>query len=172
MTPRPKIYDEQVTATLLDMLVPKVLQWMKDACDDQEMSSEDLEILRNDVAEAIDYEGDSYQIVKELERNCSWTVNRDLISVMDNVGALRHRAHDSIVEAWVTQHGISPEFSVGSRVAFKDRTGDHLGEVTKVDTKRAQYVVFCEGLGHVRKGHGSYGTYLPYEDVTGEQLKL
>jgi len=39
------------------------------------------------------------------------------------------------------------------------------GEIVSVDAEHASYLVFCASEGHVRKGNGTLGTHVPFEDV-------
>lgn len=166
--PRPKMYGGDVTELVLDALMPKVLDWMRSAGDDPDtMSDGYVAEVRDDIRDAIEHEDDGYKIVRALERD-GWSVDRELVDILDDAIFERIEAHKSAVKAWVTTNNVSPKFSVGQRVTFKQRPFDKetvTGEVTKVVDDEATYVVFVESLGHVRNGPGTYGICVPYEFV-------
>lgn len=167
--PRPKMYDGDVTELVLDELMPKVLAWMRSTGDSPDAMSEDyVDEVRDDIRSAIELEDDSYEIVRSLEHD-GWSVDRDLIDVMDDAAMLRIRAHDSRVERWVLQHGVLPKFSLGQLVIFKWRHEVKRGVITRLNVEHGTYAVFSEELNHVKKGPGSHAVILPYEDVVGEQ---
>lgn len=124
---------------------------------------------------AIRFESDGYRIARALD-NEGWSVDAEMVETLD--GALCHQttAHDAIIAAWVNEWRIEPDADVGARVRFKQRGATLEGIVDRVETKRAQYVVRCHVLGHVRpgtpecddamkSGRAVTGTYVNYEDA-------
>ena len=158
--PRPRIYDKKVLENALDALVPRVIKWLH--ADNDLSNSEDV---RQHLHDAIEFEDDSRKIVNYLEDHCYWRVNRDLQDIMDNVVEDRHLAFIDLTNRWVLQNGVSPKYSIGQSVKFKNKGKNYQGEIVSIDTSTAKYLVFCEQLGHVKKGIGTHGTYVPYEEV-------
>jgi hypothetical protein len=156
--PRPKVYSEDVLEMTLDKLMPSVMKWHGSS------SGEEGEI-REDVKCAIEFEDNSYEIVKYLEDTCFWSVDRDLIDVMDEVSHFRYLSHKYYVEKWVLNNGVTPKGQLGQSVSFKQKGQQVAGTIKKIIEEEAKYLVFCPELGHVESGIGTHGTYLPYEDV-------
>lgn len=163
--PRPKLYDDDVTSLYLDRLVPRVMEWLR-STGDVDSSDEYMSQLRSDIAEATDHSNDGYEMARYLERHCYWECDSALVEILDGSMSLRLAAKYSLVEQWVLNNGIIPEYSVGQRVTFRNRGKIVDGEITKVEAKRAQYIVFCESLGHVRPPtNGTTGVYVGVEDI-------
>ncbi len=164
---RPSHYDEKMDLEIARVLLPKVLQWLKSGGGTDPTDEERHDILEQ-LTSACRFHDDGYEVAKELDNRHMWDSDSSLVDVLDEIVNLRHRIHEKVVEAWVQQHGVVPQYSVGQRVAFKRQLWDKeaiTGEVTAVREKTAQYLVFCESLGHVRVGLGSHGTYVAFEDV-------
>lgn len=167
--PRPGIYDRLVTEKLLDMLMPRVLRWLKDGGENVDsLPKNEFVEIRSQLKDVVDFNDDAYTIVKELDQSHYWQVDTELINIMEDVGFMRHKAHNTLVSEWVDRNGVCPKYSAGQRVTFKHHGVDQVGEVLTVEGKQAQYLVFCESLGHVRKGNGTHGFYLNFEDVKPE----
>jgi hypothetical protein len=164
--PRPNRTDPEVLERLLDALMPRVIQWMKSAGDDTDKFEKSyLKEIHDDLRSAVRFDDDAYDIAKMLDNIHYWEVDHELLHLLEDVAYMRIKAHNSLIAEWVNHHGVTPKYSVGQRVTFKHRGKDQVGEVSKVEEQLAQYVVFCESLGHVRKGVGSHGLYVNYENV-------
>lgn len=166
-TKRPSHYDERIDLEVAGALLPKVLRWLK-ARGEDEPTEEDRQDILEQLANACRFHDDGYEVAKQLDDRHMWESDSELVDLLDEVAFARIRAHEKAVEAWVQQHGVAPKYSVGQRVAFKRQRWDKekvTGEVTAVREKTAQYLVFCESLGHVREGCGTHGTYVAFEDA-------
>lgn len=169
-TKRPSHYDERVNQAVAEGALPHVLRWLKSQGDGDLPEDERQDILEQLVV-AFDLHDDGYEVAKVLDDRFMWQVNSELVDVLDSALGTRYRAHDKVVEEWGLQHGLAPKYSVGQRVAFQSLhvpRGRLTGEVTVVREKTAQYVVFCEAMGHVREHDGkcgARGVYLDYEAV-------
>lgn len=162
---RPSSHNEEIDMLVAIELLPKVVQWLRSEGE----TDIDEEELKKELADASFHAEDGYRFAKELEASCMWEVDSELVRILDNASFARHKAHKSLVKRWVDQYSVRPKFSVGQRVTFKPhhRHGEEpvTGEVTKVIEDEATYLVFCEALGHVNKGNGTYGVYVPYESA-------
>lgn len=164
---RPSHYDEKIDQEVAQALLPKVLQWLRSRGED-EPTDEDKQDILAQLTDACRLHDDGYEVAKCLDDRHMWESDSELVDLLDEVAFARIRSHEKAVEAWVQQHGVVPQYSVGQRVAFKQRRWDKeavTGEVTAVREKTAQYLVFCESLGHVRAGCGTHGTYVAFEDA-------
>lgn len=162
-SPRPKIFDENNLEITLDSILPKVMTWLRKNRDD--MST--VEEVRRVLADAIEFEDDSRRIVNYLADHYCWDVNRELQSIMDCVADARRSAHKDLTNKWVLHNGITPRYSAGQRVNFKKDGKTIEGEVLKVLEETAEYLIFCNSLGHVRTGTGTRGIYVKQEDLQG-----
>lgn len=157
---RPSQNMSLINEKIVDMLLPKVLQWMECNLEDKDYVFQ----VRYDLINAIEFTDDPYKIVKNLESQ-SWEGDRDLIDIMDEIYMLRHEAYNSLIKEWVIQHNIKPEYSVGTLVNFKIRSVSYKGEIINVDGALGEYVIFSEQYGHVRDENGTQGIRIPFEDV-------
>jgi hypothetical protein len=155
--PRPKRFSENVLEETVDLMMPSVMKWFG--------SSEDEEEIRDNIKQVLEFEDDSYQIAKELEDNLYWSVDRELINVLDEVKWRRDEAHKGVVYAWVVQNCVTPKLTLEQKVQFRHKGRILEGIVTKIYESEAKYLVFSEELGHIRSGVGVHGIVLPYEEV-------
>lgn len=163
---RPPHYSLSVDKIVANSLLPHVLTWLKSNGDDH-IEEEHDDILEQ-LTESLFMHDDGYSVSKHLDEKCMWSVDSELVGILDDVGHLRYHAHESLVEGWVVQHHILPEYSVGQRVTFKKQRYEKEaveGVITAVREKTATYLIFSEELGHVSSGTGTYGVHLAYEDV-------
>jgi len=165
VTKRPSRYDDGVNRAVAEALLPRVVRWLEPA--GGMLSEEEHREILEQLTAACNFNDDGYEVVKALDDRFMWDVDSELVGVLDAVPFERIGAHKKVVEAWVEQHGPAPKYSVGQRVAFRWPRCDKkvVGEVTRLEARTAQYVVFCEEIGHVRSGTGTTGVYLNYEDV-------
>ena len=166
---RPSIYCQEVRDLVTEDALPKVLEWLRayDEGDPAFNDPEEMEHLKKQVARAVErgyYDG--YDTATYLRDN-GWEVDGELVDVFEGVLWKSYNHHETIVAQWVARNAITPEFSIGDKVAFRDEGKDCEGVVKEIRTKTAQYMVFCESLGHgVRKGGVTrLGTYVPFEEA-------
>jgi len=160
---RPTLYDEVVARAFAEKLVQKIKPFVEG--DDTNTTVQELICVLAEVATDGDYE--AYKMARELDDNHHWEVSADLVSTLDAAIPLAYEARDRLVEQWVKEENITPVFSVGDRVQVRGRA-KFSGEITKIDTRLAQYLVFCPEKGHVRSGSGTHGTFVNFEDAEAE----
>jgi hypothetical protein len=111
------------------------------------------------------WHGDGYEIAKALERE-GWDVNSELVAEVD--GGCLDEAYDERLQAWITEHGITPNLAIGAEVAVLEQPAAQ-GEVTAIDHARGTNTVCVAAWGHVKKGNGTHGRVWPWEVVEGWQ---
>jgi len=160
---RPRLSSDTISKHVADILLPRVLLWLK-----EDPASDEVERIRDEVYNAIRRapHGDSYRIANYLEERYYWSVDSDLVHIFEEVSFISFKKHDELVAAWVQESGVKPKFSVGAKVSFKDDGDTYSGEVTRVNARLGTYVVFCQDLGHVKSGTGTLGVVLPFEDAS------
>lgn len=163
---RPHRYDEKVLELTLDSLMPKIVKYLQEEDTTIVEDKDYVEQLRRSLSRAIEHEDDCYQICKNLDYD-SWVIDKGLRDVIDDVDRLRDAAYDVVIKNWIDENSITPKKSVGDVVKFKEQRSSKLtsGEITQIDLKRAKYLIYSQELGHVKKGCGTYGTFIPYEDI-------
>lgn len=167
MTKRPNCYSEEVAREVVELMMPKVVAYLKSGgFSDEELRDGYLDEVRGDMRRAIVSHDDAYQICRNLELS-GWDPDDELHDLVGVVAHKRIDVHRKFIKEWVRREGISARYRAGDNITFH-RSSNKLekGEITRVETELAQYIVFCEHLGHVRKGVGSQGFYVNYEDVT------
>lgn len=157
--PRPKITDEAILRNAAKALVKSA----KKA--EPSLSEENDDEMIDNVVSAIRYEVDGYAICRELE-SLGWDPDAALVEVFDHAEADKRSVLDKAVLQWVLDTQVTLRFPVGAKIEFFDRSRATriTGEILKLDPQRAQYTVFCEALGHVRKGSGVRGVIRNDED--------
>jgi len=160
--PRPTYRDAGVLERTVEGLLPAIMEWDGGT----EGDKEDLRIALTDAFES---EGkDVYRIAKHLDEQKLWTVNQELLRVLEALDPIWWQAELDVVKEWVLDHQIKPEFQIGAKIRVpyrKAREGVIVGEVVRIDHNRAVYLVFCKSLGHVRGGVGCQGLIIEYENA-------
>jgi hypothetical protein len=163
-TKRPTEYDPKVAAIHMAAIREHVHRYLLQSDD---IDPEDMDTAMADVERAMDLESDGFRIAENLESR-GWTASAKLVETMHWLVAKRSDAHRQVVREWVRAEGIRQGFAVGDRVVFesrKNRPAEVDGEIIKVEEEEGYYLVFIASEGHVRKGIGTHGTYVPFEDV-------
>jgi hypothetical protein len=163
--PRPKLFDAEVEARHVKLIEPSIKKLLAESSHSPE---DDLDSVVKDVARAMRYASDGYQVGKRLEE-CGWDVDASLVATLDSLVSQRSEALAHLESQWVRENGVTVPFSIGNavRIVSKDSSKSHgqVGEVTKVYPKHARVLVRVEALGHVREGNGTHGLVLNVEDV-------
>lgn len=164
---RPMLFDLDVSRETVEALLPKVIAYLKSELNststvfDEEMISD----VRADLIESIELTDDAYEICRSLESR-TWTVDARLVDLMSEVAAKRYAIHRKTVKDWVRSNNVTPRHRIGDQVTFSRAKGEtETGTIVVIEHETAQYLVFCEHLGHVRVGTGCHGTYVNYEQV-------
>ena len=156
---RPQLYDEPVRRAAVLTQLDAIYAWGENDYDDE---TETRERIVTTVADVIDGEHDAYRACRELERD-GYESDANLVDLVSQVIGNLYVVWQDAERAWVRDTG-GPEqkFAMGDRVTWHrirmKTAGTYTGEVVKVDTARAVYHVFCEELGHVRRGERRSGT--------------
>jgi len=156
---RPKHTDIPAKA-VAEKLADDVMAWL-----DEEHTRESV---IDDLEKAIAYGLDGYAIAKYLDSDLGWSVDADLVEILENSYWIESSLHDKAVEAWVMACGIKPRLQLWAPVKVKTRATNNKvvdGLIVSIDEKRGTYTVCIEALGHVREGMGTTGSVLPFEDV-------
>lgn len=161
LPPRPSYLDKDVTDAVVERILPEIIGWMYESKHSPIQS--EIDTIKTDLFSAIQYDDDSYDITKNLEGD-GWSVDRELVDILDSVPYYRHEAHKKIVhQNWVLKHGVVPKFSVGSMVCFLLKGKQETGEITRIHPEEAQYTIYCTQHGHVRVGTGTNGYLIDFE---------
>ena len=165
---RPTEHDPKVVAIHTAAIRERVREYLlQSGAPHYPHDPDDMDTAMEDVERAMDLESDGYRIAGNLE-DCGWNADAKLVEFMHGLVSERGDAHRQVVRDWVIAEGIKPAFAVGARVVFASRKKLDAaveGEIIKIDEERAHYLVFIASEGHVRKGIGTLGTYVPFEDV-------
>lgn len=148
---RPTIRDAAVLDRAADAMWPRVQAWDGHDPDRDTMA---------DLRRALRWNTDGFKLATDLS---AWCPDAALVAILDSAGEELRFAVREETKGWVAANGITAPILVGARVAF-ERGGNRItGTVAVVDAASAEYLVFCESLGHVRGRH--VGTTVAAEDV-------
>jgi hypothetical protein len=137
---RPTDRDEDVRAAAIDLLLPKVLEWLRQNGDDY---SDKPDEIRQDLLKICRcWSHDGFELAKELA-DLSWSPDAQLVEILDGFSEM-HDACRAAVKKWVEATNPQPLFRVGARVSYKGKDGT----VVRVDPDVAQYVINVPADGH------------------------
>ena len=164
LPPRPPYLSKEVNTLVAERVTPKIIQWV---CQEGgPPSSQELEAIKADIFSAIEYDDDAYQIAKNLE-HAGWDPDTGLVDLLDDVAHQRHLAHKEIVyRNWILTHGVTAKFVVGDQVTFTFKGKNEIGEIIRIYPDTAQYTIHCPQHGHVKKGAGTHGHIINFEECT------
>lgn len=162
---RPQRSSKEVTTETVESLMSKVVAWLKtNGTKDASINNEFLNQVRLDMTSAL-ATAPNAKLACEALADLGWKPNAALQLIMKDATYRRFEVHHRLVKTWVRQECIIPRYRVGAKVTFRLNGGTEQGEVVSVETETAQYVVFCEHLGHVRTGLGNHGFNVDCEDI-------
>lgn len=148
---RPTLRDAAVLDRAVEVMWPRVQAW-----DGHDPNRDEKSALRK----ALRWNTDGFKIARDLD---AWCPDAALVEILDSAGEELRFAVREEAKAWVAANGLATPICIGARVAF-ERGGNRItGTVTVRDAASAEYLVFCESLGHVRGRH--VGTTVAAEDV-------
>lgn len=164
---RPRIHDDNIQEQAIDKFMPKFSKWC------QQDSEEELEAIKEELMERIDYGSDACEIMSDLKSYNCWSVDRDLLDLIEDTQHEMWEVYHREVKKWVKEQYIELEHAVGTNVKAKQGLFDKefVGEIIRLDPEEGTYLVFCEALGHVREsepmksGMRTTGTYVNCEDI-------
>lgn len=151
---RPKLYDDEVISLAVTKLLPEVMRWMNNESPEDE--------VRADLESEMDFVSDGYEFARNLERNKHWVCDSALVEVLD--GLYNYDALDELERRWIATYRVFPCFQVGAHITYKN----HPAEIVRIDGVRGKYSIFCEALGHVRKGTGTHAAVVDWEKIDGK----
>lgn len=173
--PRPQLDDPAVLLAAVDQKWSVIVAWMVSNGDDAEDVRRDADAIKQQFVDALENSDSGYGVCRTLDRN-GWSPDDDLVKIMGDVLQACHDRLRVAEEKWVTANNIRPVLCVGDRVTVAKHPGrfDRTrvdGEIIDIDHACGSYTVFCESLGHTRKGArtGSgihvHGLIVAYEDT-------
>jgi hypothetical protein len=59
---------------------------------------------------------DGYELAKELDNDCGWSITTEDVDTLDAVGLVVGRALKEARKAWAEQHNIQPPLPIGTRI--------------------------------------------------------
>lgn len=160
--PRPSYNDNRVVEGAAKKLLPSVIKWLKNN-GDQNPEDEESGILA-DLESAIRYETDAYRMAYNLHKGY-WEPDYELVEILSGASFLMDDSYRDLVEEWVTANDIKPQYSIEAQVTLDVNGKSVTGEIVQILAATAQYVIHCPELGHVKKGVGTHGLVINYEDV-------
>ncbi len=165
---RPGLHSEFVARETAEAMLQLVNAYgMKRGTKNSELTESYLNELRQQLTIAVM----NYKTPQEMVafmRGCSIKAvpeDDDLVKIMSGVAKKKIEVYHRLVKSWVKDSCVSTTRRVGDKVLFERDGKAENGVISQIDSETAQYVVFCEHLGHVKKGIGVTGVYVNYEDV-------
>lgn len=163
--PRPSQYDKEVNDAIVERITPDIINWICRG-GDTIPGLKEIDDIKTEISSAIEYEEDPYRIAKSLEY-AGWDPDGELVDILDNIGRYRYEVYkDHVYNSWILKHGVLPKFSIGDSVVFAYRGRQETGEIIRVYPEMAQYTIHCSQHGHVKKGAGTHGHIINFEDCS------
>ena len=147
---------------------PAVIRLLKEwyANESPEISAEELqEQAKSLIEESCCYHDNGYELAKHLEDKFYAEPDLDLVERLDGIRMEVSKAERALVEEWAKVNAITCPFAVGQKVNPAKSADWILGEIVAIHLADAKCTVFIPSLGHVRKGCGTHGQVLKYEDL-------
>jgi hypothetical protein len=101
--------DDNVTACVVDELLPLILKWCGEDLTKEDIRSSILGAVDNDFSD------DGYAIARDLER-AGWQVDAELVAILDDTAHLRRKWYAIARSKWVSDEGIVIPFGLGDTV--------------------------------------------------------
>lgn len=158
MTARPDYNHPRVAEIFSQKMLPKLAYWSDQEEDDW---SDVVSFLMREIR----FHQDAYKVAKALDEKYLIDADMAFVELMDEAIAVLSSAIDQATQEWKTENSIVCPSKIGDIVEYEHpHKGKVKGEVVKIhDT--AHITLFCENQGHVRKGSGTYGFIVKYEDI-------
>lgn len=160
---RPSIHDELIIEKVSQAIAPRIRKWL-DAEESVDEDKQTVEHIAAEIAEAIRFNDDGYEIASELERSHGYSPDSELVRILDGVSLTKLRSLREACEAWVVSTGaVGP--ALESRCVWNRHPEYGEGVITR-NHPDGRSTVFYESLGHVREGVGSHGFLVEWEDLS------
>lgn len=163
MTPRPKSTDDSIIKEAARQLAPKVKKWLGADGADTEIGE-----IEADLAKAIRYDDDGYEIARDLDGN--YSPDAALVEILDEAGSLKHAALSKAATEWVKENSLTaPAIGTRVRCAIGRREVKDAGVGTVIANQPdGKSTVNFPTLGHVTTGCGTHGLILEWESLAIE----
>lgn len=130
---RPTTRTPAVQAAAIEAILKDVIEWLGD----DYRPAEDAE-LRKQIADAVEFHRDGYEIARELERD-GWSPDFALAEILDCYTGILSSAERDALKKWVAETEPKPAFKRGDKVKSKWGGKPVEGVVLSVGHSTAQY---------------------------------
>ena len=161
---RPTWPDDYVVRKAAELLAPKLKAWLVE-CDKHDDTP--LDDIVNDLAKAMDWHTDGYELAKNLERE-GWMPDAQMVEVLESAAFAKHDAVAFMCKEWVKAYGVQPP-PLEAMVKDPKHPERGVGLITENHSDGRSTVMFPK-LGHVREGAGNHGLILNWEDLNGSSV--
>lgn len=171
LSSRPNLYSESVIRQTAELVYSKfIVNYLKNA--GEENPDADKDYIIKDLVKALWYD-DGFRCAKELN-HCSWECDAELVDILEQAQNIKYNIIEKLTKEWVVENNINPELEIGQNCSFTSQGKKYIGSIIKIEKERAQYLIFCEALGHVKESDKptkanfscrSFGIYINYENV-------
>lgn len=143
-------------------MAEEILEWMND-------DNVELEDIISDLKECFSPQGikmsDGYELAKELDRDCGYDVNTELVNILDGFSHKLYMECQKFEKKWVIDCNITPKHSIGDKVHISRKGKIYEGEISAINNEVAEYTICVPELGHVREGVGTHGAIEHFENI-------
>jgi hypothetical protein len=155
--PRPEYHSKEVKGLVLEALFPNVIDWLESEGEsfydeDDEEETEDLEGVRKQLSDVLDYHSDGFEMAHNLKNRHCWECNDELVGILKSADF--YSARQKAVLAWMRDNDIKPKLELGSSVKIKlqafEGPSDKLvkdGIIVQI-RQEGEYVVAIPEMGH------------------------
>lgn len=175
LSSRPNLYSEEVIQQSAEIVYNKfIIAYLKNA--GEENPDSDKDCIIKDLVKALWFD-DGYRCARELS-HCGWECDAEIVEILEKAQFIKCDIVDKLTKEWVVQNNINPELEVGQKCSFTSCGKKYIGTVTRIEKDLAQYLIFCEELGHVKEFDPksdsqkslnytcrTFGTYIKYENA-------
>ena len=103
--PAPKRTPELIKSTIREWIAKHKL-W----------PNRDADEVVDDIASCYLWGMDGYELAKELDNDCGWSITTEDVDTLDAVGLVVGPALKEARKAWAEQHNIQPPLPIGTRI--------------------------------------------------------
>lgn len=95
----------------------------------------DPEQAADDIANEWHWGIDGYQLAKDLDIGCGWSISTQDVEDLDNITSVVQDAEEQARKAWVAEWGIKPALAIGTRIAEGVIVGIDKYDAARYDVK-------------------------------------
>ena len=166
--PRPSLYGEKNLKRAAEKLTTDIERWCVNL-GDSSFSDEEYDDMVDCLVKNNANWDDGYSLCKRIERDFRMDGDSELVEICDQIPFYLNEEYLKVIKQWVKHNGILLNLSVGDIIEASVGEGIHKymvqGEIIKLYPEKAEYCVYCESRGHVRKGNGTLGSIVKCENV-------